>query len=260
MGPSQVVLEREGKLARITLNRPQQLNALGRRAMEELEEALATVQREDPLQILVITGAGEKAFAAGADIQELAALPPQEAEAFSRFGQQILQHLEELGKPSIAAVNGLALGAGCELAVSCSLRIASETARFGQPEVNLGIIPGWGGTQRLPRLIGRGRALSLILTGEIIDAREAYRIGLVDGVVAASELQASVEKLARDLLQKGPIALRGALAAVTGGGDRSQAEGMRLEATIFGSLWETEDRREGLRAFLEKRQPDFQGR
>jgi len=260
MGFSQIILEKKGRAAWITLNRPQQLNALGRRAMEELEEALAEVEREDQVEILVITGAGEKAFAAGADIQELAALSPEEAEAFSRFGQNIFQHLEGLAKPSIAAVNGLALGAGCELAASCTLRIASDMAKFGQPEVNLGIIPGWGGTQRLPRIIGRGRALHLILTGEIIDAQEAWRIGLVHKVVSASELIPHVEALTNDLLRKGPLALQGVLEAIIGGEDRDQEEGMILEAKIFGRLWESVDRQEGLQAFVEKRKPDFRGR
>lgn len=260
MSFSQIILERKDKVAWIMLNRPQQLNALGRRTMEELEEALTTVEREDQIQVLVITGAGEKAFAAGADIQELAALSPGEAEAFSRFGQNIFRHLEKLKKTSIAAVNGLALGAGCELAASCSLRIASQGARFGQPEVNLGIIPGWGGTQRLPRIVGRGCALHLILTGEIIDAQEAWRIGLVDKVVSASELIPHVEALTNELLRKGPLALQGVLEAVMEGEDRNLPEGMVLEARIFGRLFGTEDRQAGLRAFLEKRKPDFRGR
>ena len=260
MSFSQIILERKDKVAWITLNRPQQLNALGRRTLEELEEALTTVEREDRIQVLVITGAGERAFAAGADIQELATLSPSDAEAFSRFGQDIFRHLEKLKKTSIAAINGLALGAGCELAASCSLRVASQGARFGQPEVNLGIIPGWGGTQRVPRIIGRGRALSLILTGEIIDAQEALRIGLVDKVVSASELIPHAEGLANDLLRKGPLALRGALEAVMEGEDRSLQEGMALEARIFGRLFGSQDCQEGLRAFLEKRKPDFRGR
>ena len=260
MDSSQVILEKKDKVAWITLNRPQQLNALGRRAMEELDAALTEVEREDQVQVLVITGAGQKAFAAGADIQELAALSPAEAEAFSRFGQSIFRHLEEAGKVSIAAVNGLALGAGCELAASCNLRIASQSARFGQPEVNLGIIPGWGGTQRLPQITGRGHALRLILTGEIIDAQEAWRIGLIDKVVAASELIPAAEGWAKELLGKGPLALLGALQAVIGEADRSPNEGMDREARIFGRLWETADRQEGLKAFLEKRKPEFQGR
>ena len=260
MSVPHIIWERKEKVAWITLNRPQQLNALCRQAMEELQTALATIERDDQIEIVVITGAGERAFAAGADIQELAALSPAEAEAFSRFGQNIFRHLEELGKPSIAAINGLALGAGCELAASCSLRIASQSAKFGQPEVNLGIIPGWGGTQRLPRLIGRVRALSLILTGEITDAQEAWRIGLVNKVVTASELIPSVEGLANELLRKGPLALRGVLEALIGGEERSFEEGMALEAKTFGRLWETGDRQEGLRAFLEKRKPDFRGR
>jgi enoyl-CoA hydratase len=260
MSFSQIIWERKDRVAWITLNRPQQLNALGRKSMEELEEALTAAEKEDGIRALVITGAGEKAFAAGADIQELAALSPMEAEAFSRFGQNIFRHLEGLRKPSVAAINGLALGAGCELAASCTLRIASDVSKFGQPEVNLGIIPGWGGTQRLPRIIGRSRALSLILTGEIIEAQEAWRIGLVDKVVAASELRPTVEGLVDRMLRKGPLALSGVLEAMIEGEGRSLEEGMAREAKIFGELWETVDRQEGLRAFLEKRKPDFRGK
>ncbi|HEX9919901.1 MAG TPA: enoyl-CoA hydratase-related protein, partial [Candidatus Methylomirabilis sp.] len=240
--------------------RPQQLNALGRRAIEELDQALIEVERDDQLQVLIITGAGEKAFAAGADISEMAGMNPEEAQAFSRLGQGVLWHLEELKKPSIAAINGLALGAGCELAISCSLRIASESARLGQPEVNLGIIPGWGGTSRLPRLIGRGRALYLILRGEIIDAQEAWRIGLVDKVAPGAELISFVEGVAQDLLRKGPLARRAALKAVIGGEDLSLSQAMAMESKLFGDLWRTEDCREGLRAFLERRRPEFRGK
>ena len=260
MGFSEIILEKKEKVAWLTLNRPQQLNALGRRAVEELDQALIEVEKNDALQVLIITGAGEKAFAAGADISEMASLNPEEAEAFSRLGQGVLEHLEGLKKPSIAAINGLALGAGCELAISCSLRIASESARLGQPEVNLGIIPGWGGTSRLPRLIGRGRALYLILRGEIIDAQEAWRIGLVDKVVPGAELISFVEGLAQDLLRKGPLALRAALKAVIGGEDLSLSQAMTQESRLFGELWGSEDRREGLSAFLEKRKPKFQGK
>jgi enoyl-CoA hydratase len=260
MGFSEIILEKKEKVAWLTLNRPQQLNALGRRAVEELDQALIEVEKNDALQVLIITGAGEKAFAAGADISEMAGLNPEEAEAFSRLGQGVLGHLEELKKPSIAAINGLALGAGCELAISCSLRIASESARLGQPEVNLGIIPGWGGTSRLPRLIGRGRALHLVLRGEMIDAQEAWRIGLVDRVVPGAELISFVEGLAQDLLRKGPLALRAALKAVIGGEDLSLSQAMTQESRLFGELWGSEDRREGLSAFLEKRKPKFQGK
>ncbi|MFH0872337.1 MAG: enoyl-CoA hydratase-related protein [bacterium] len=257
---SEIILEKKEQVAWLTLNRPQHLNALGRRAIEELDQALIEVERDDQIQVLIITGAGEKAFAAGADISEMAGMNPEEAEAFSRLGQGVSWHLEELKKPSIAAINGLALGAGCELAISCSLRIASESARLGQPEVNLGIIPGWGGTSRLPRLIGRGRALYLILRGEIIDAQEAWRIGLVDKVVPGAELISFVKGVAQDLLRKGPLALRAALKAVIGGEDLSLSQAMAQESRLFGELWGSEDRREGLSAFLEKRKPKFQGK
>jgi len=260
MDSSQIILEKKEKAAWLTLNRPQQLNALGRRAIEGLEKALAEIERDDQIRVLVITGAGEKAFAAGADIQEMAGMNPEEAEAFSRLGQKVYRHLEELKKPSIAAINGLALGAGCELAISCSLRIASQSAKLGQPEVNLGILPGWGGTCRLPRLIGRGHALYLILRGEIIDAQEAWRIGLVDKVVPPAELVSFVEGVAEDLLRKGPLALRAALEALIRAQDLDLPEAMALESKLFGALWSSEDRREGLKAFLEKRRPKFLGR
>ncbi|MDH7500892.1 MAG: enoyl-CoA hydratase-related protein, partial [candidate division NC10 bacterium] len=219
MSFSQLILERKGKIAWLTLNRPQQLNAMGRRMVEELDRALTQIEEDDQVQVLAITGAGEKAFAAGADIQEMAEMDPQEAKAFSDLGQRVFRHLEGMRKPSLAAINGLALGAGCELAISCSLRIASESARLGQPEVNLGIIPGWGGTCRLPRLIGRGRALYLILRGEIVDAQEAWRIGLVDKVVPPPDLLPLVEEVAQDLLRKGPLALGAALEAILRGED-----------------------------------------
>ena len=257
---SQIILEKKERIAWITLNRPQQLNAFGRRMIEQLGEALTEIGRDDQIRVLIITGAGEKAFAAGADIQEMAVMSPEEAEAFSRLGQRVYRHLEELNKPSIAAINGLALGAGCELAISCSLRIASESAKLGQPEVNLGIIPGWGGNSRLPRLVGRGRGLYLILRGEIIDAQEAWRIGLVDQVVPAAQLISFVEGVAQDLSRKGPLALSAALEAVIGGEDLPLPEAMALESRSFGRLWGSEDRKEGMAAFLEKRKAQFRGK
>jgi len=260
MSLSQIILEKKEEIAWLTLNRPQQLNAIGRRALEELDLALTELEKDDQMQVLVITGAGQKAFAAGADIQEMADMGLEEAKVFSQRGQKVFRHLEELKKPSIAAINGLALGAGCELAISCSLRIASESAKLGQPEVNLGIIPGWGGTFRLPRLIGRGHALYLILRGEIIDAQEAWRIGLVDKVVPPSQLISFVEEVAQDLLRKGPLALRAALEAVISGEDLSLPDALAQESRLFGSLWKSGDRREGLSAFLEKRKPQFRGR
>ncbi len=260
MEPSQIILEKKERIAWITLNRPQQLNAFGQRMIEELGEALTEVGKDDQIRVLIITGAGEKAFAAGADIQEMAIMSPGEAEAFSRLGQRVYRHLEELNKPSIAAINGLALGAGCELAISCSLRIASESAKLGQPEVNLGIIPGWGGNSRLPRLVGRGRGLYLILRGEIIDAQEAWRIGLVNQVVPAAQLISFVEGVAQDLSRKGPLALSAALEAVIGGEDLPLPEAMALESRSFGRLWGSEDRKEGMAAFLEKRKAQFRGK
>jgi len=260
MEPTQIILEKREGIAWITLNRPQQLNAFGRGMIEQLGEALTEIEKDEQIGVLLIIGAGEKAFAAGADIQEMAAMSPEEAEAFSRLGQRVYQHLEELKKPSIAAINGLALGAGCELAISCSLRIASQSAKLGQPEVNLGIIPGWGGNWRLPRLVGRSRSLSLILRGEVIDAQEAWRIGLVDQVVPAAQLISFVEGVARDLMRKAPLALSAALEAVIGGEDLTLPEAMTLESRLFGRLWGSEDRREGMTAFLEKRKPQFRGK
>jgi enoyl-CoA hydratase len=208
----------------------------------------------------VITGAGEKAFVAGADIAEMAALDPHQAQLFSHELRESFDTLEHAGKPVIAAVNGFALGGGCELAMACHVRIAADTAKFGQPEVGLGLIPGAGGTQRLPRLVGRGRALDLILTGEMIDAAEAYRIGLVTRVVPATELASATAAYAAKLLSKGPVALSRALEAVISGGEMALHDGLRFEASLFGLGFATEDMREGTRAFVEKRKPRFPGR
>jgi enoyl-CoA hydratase len=260
MSFASILLEKRDGLAWLTLNRPQRLNALGWQTLQELEQALADLERDQEIRVLILTGAGERAFAAGADISEMTGMDSPEAEAFSRAGQRVFRRLEEMPKPSIAAINGLALGAGCELALACSLRVASEAARLGQPEVNLGIIPGWGGTYRLPRLIGRGRALYLILRGEMIDAHEALRIGLVERVVPADSLREAAEELAHQLLRKGPLALAAALQAVIGSEGLDPSQAMDRESTLFGQLWKTEDRREGLSAFLEKRRPRFQGR
>jgi enoyl-CoA hydratase len=209
---------------------------------------------------VILTGAGDKAFIAGADIGELAHLGASEAEQSSRLGQGVLDLIETLGKPVIAAVNGFALGGGCETAMACTLRIASEAARFGQPEVKLGLPPGGGGTQRLPRLIGKGQALQLILTGEVVDAQEAWRIGLVNEVVPAAELMARAEAMLSKILANAPIAVRYSIEAVNRGLDGSQAEGLALEASLFGVCAATEDKREGTSAFLAKRAPQFHGR
>jgi enoyl-CoA hydratase len=247
-------------IAFITLNRPDKLNALNDQVVEELSHAAERVASEDAIRGAILTGAGSKAFAAGADIADLARQGPFDGKARALRGQAMLRRFETCGKPVIAAVNGYALGGGCELAMACHLRIASETARFGQPEVKLGIAPGYGGTQRLPRLVGKGNALFLILTGEPIDAREAHRIGLVNKVVPPAELLGAAEQTLRAILAMGPLAVRLALEAVDRGMEMTLDDGLLLEANHFGLLAATQDMKEGLTAFLEKRAPTFVGR
>lgn len=259
-GTNRVLYESQGGIARLTINRPEKLNALDRQTMAEIDRAVAQAGEDPAVGVLIVTGAGEKAFVAGADIGELASQTPVEGAAFARRGQAILDRLERLGKPSIAAINGYALGGGLELAMACTLRLAAETAKLGQPEVALGIIPGYGGTQRLSRLVGAGRALELLLSGDPIDAREAHRIGLVNRVVPQAELLPAAEALARTLLLRGPVALRYVLQAVHEGLQMGLAEGLSTEATLFGLSCATEDMREGTRAFVEKRKPTFKGR
>ncbi len=244
----------------ITIDRPAKLNALDRRTVEErVVHARAAIDDAD-VRLLVVTGAGDKAFVAGADIRAMAEMDPREAQQFSRFLQRSLDVLERSPKPVVAAVNGFALGGGCELALACHVRIAADTARFGQPEVNLGLIPGAGGTQRLPRLVGRGRALDLILGGEMIDAAEALRIGLVERVVPAAELAETVQEYTRRLSAKSPIAQTRAIEAVLSGSEVSLAEALRSEAALFGLCFATDDMQEGTSAFLEKRKASFRGR
>ncbi|HZI23129.1 MAG TPA: enoyl-CoA hydratase-related protein [Gemmatimonadales bacterium] len=247
-------------IAFVTVNRPDKLNALNDQVVGELAAAAERVATEAAIKGAIITGAGAKAFIAGADIGDLAQQGPFDGKARALRGQAMLRRFETCGKPVIAAVNGYALGGGCELAMACHLRIASETAKFGQPEVKLGIAPGYGGTQRLPRLVGKGNALQLILTGEMIDAHEAHRIGLVNQVVPAGELLAAAEKTLRGILAGGgPLAVRLALEAVDQGFEMTLDEGLLLEANHFGLLAATADMQEGLRAFLEKRAPRFRG-
>lgn len=243
----------------ITINRPDKLNSLNDEVVAELADAADRVATEVAIRGAVMTGAGPKAFVAGADIADLARQGPFEGKARALRGQAMLRRFETCGKPVIAAVNGYALGGGCELAMACHLRIASESAKFGQPEVKLGIAPGYGGTQRLPRLVGKGNALRLILTGEMIDAREAYRIGLVNRVVPAPELLAAAEEMLRGILAMGPLAVRLALEAVDRGFDLTLEDGLLLEANHFGLLAATADMKEGLSAFLEKRPARFRG-
>lgn len=252
--------EKRDGIGYVTVNRPDKLNALNRKVMEELNACFEDLLRNDEVRAVILTGAGEKAFVAGADINELAVQSPVEGKETSLRGQRVLDLIENLGKPVIAAVNGYALGGGCELAMACTLRVASENARFGQPEVKLGIIPGYAGTQRLPRLLGKGRALEMILTGEPITAQEAYRIGLVNQVVALKDLIPNAETLARKIMANGPLAVKFALEAVHHGMEMTQEEGQFLEATLFGLCCTTADMKEGTRAFLEKRPAKFVGK
>ena len=255
-----LLFELRDGLALITINRPDKLNALNDEVVEELADAAERVATEPAIKGAILTGAGPKAFVAGADIGDLAQQGPFNGKARALRGQEMLRRFETCGKPVVAAINGYALGGGCELALACHLRLASETAKFGQPEVKLGIAPGYGGTQRLPRLVGKGNALHLILTGETIDAREAYRIGLVNRVVPATELLAEAEKTLRGILGMGPLAVRLALEAVDRGLEMTLDEGLLLEANHFGLLAASRDMKEGLTAFLEKRAPRFEGR
>jgi enoyl-CoA hydratase/carnithine racemase len=244
----------------VTVNRPKVLNALNTPTWKDLRTAFEAVRDDAAVRGVILTGAGDKAFIAGADISELSRVTAFEAEESSRFGQQVLDLIENLGKPVIAAINGFALGGGCETAMACSIRIAVDTAKFGQPEVALGLLPGGGGTQRLPRLVGKGRALQLILSGEMISAQEAYRIGLVNEVVSAADLIARAEAILKKIASNAPIAVKFALEATNKGLETSQSEGQLLEASYFGLCAATEDKNEGTTAFLEKRTPRFQGR
>jgi enoyl-CoA hydratase len=255
-----VQLTRDGAVATVTIHRPDKLNALNAATLDELEAAFQEIAASDALQAVIVTGSGEKAFVAGADIGELAQQTPLSGKATARRGQELLGAIELFAKPVVAAVNGYALGGGCELALACHVRIASENAQFGLPEVSLGVIPGYGGTQRLARLVGRGRAIELVLTGQRIDAAEAHRIGLVNRVVPQSALLAETRKLVEAMLRNGPLAVRAALEVIRHGLEMPLAEGMVLEANAFGVLCASHDMREGLQAFLDKRKPAFQGR
>jgi enoyl-CoA hydratase/carnithine racemase len=255
-----LLYERQGDIAYVTLNRPKVLNALNTQTWGDLRTAFEWARDDASVRGIILTGAGDKAFIAGADITELVQFTAFEAQRSSRFGQEVLDLIEGLGKPVIAAINGFALGGGCEAAMACTIRIAVESAKFGQPEVKLGLPPGGGGTQRLPRLVGKGRAMHLILSGDMIDAQEAYRIGLINEIVPADRLIARAETILRHIAANAPIAVKFALDAVNKGLDTSQSEGLLLEASYFGLCAATEDKKEGTAAFLEKRSPTFLGR
>lgn len=255
-----LLVERDGAVATITINRPKVLNALNATTLDELRRTILALKHDDDVRVVVITGAGEKSFIAGADINELARQTPVSGREHARIGQHVFDLIENMGKPVIAAINGFALGGGCELAMACTLRIAADTARIGQPEINLGIIPGYAGSQRLPRLVGSGRALEILLTGDHITAQEAHRIGLVNRVVPAAELMAEVKKLAAALAAKAPVAIRYIIEAVNKGMQMPFPDAQVFEATLFGLVAATEDMREGTAAFLEKRKAEFKGR
>ena len=255
-----VVYQKKQAFAYVTVNRPKVLNALNKATWADLRTAFEDARDDAAVRGVILTGAGDKAFIAGADISELARVTAFEAEQSSRFGQEVLDLIEDLGKPVIAAVNGFALGGGCETAMACTIRIAAEHAQFGQPEVKLGLVPGGGGTQRLPRLVGKGRALQLILSGGMISAQEAYRIGLVNEIVPAADLITRAEAILKQISANAPIAVKFALEVTNKGLETSQSEGLLLEASYFGLCAATEDKKEGTSAFLEKRPPQFHGR
>jgi enoyl-CoA hydratase len=260
MSYQNLLVETRDGIAIVTVNRPDKLNALDNRTMGELDEAFGAIGSDAAVRGVILTGSGEKAFVAGADIGELSRQTPVEGRAHALRGQGVLDRIEQLGKPVIAAVNGFALGGGCELAMACHVRLAAANARLGTPEAKLGLMCGYAGTQRLSRLVGKGRALELLLTGEMVDAQEALRIGLVNRVVPGEKLLAESEALLRKMLANGPLSLRFILQAVNSGLEMPQAEAQRLEATLFGLICTTQDMKEGTQAFLEKRAPKFQGR
>jgi enoyl-CoA hydratase len=254
-----LLFDRDGAVALLTINRPQVLNALNSTTLDELRRAVLDIKRDDSIRAAVITGAGDKAFVAGADINELAVLRPAQGKEHARQGQHVFDLIEQLGKPVVAAVNGYALGGGCELAMACTLRIAASSARLGQPEINLGIIPGYGGTQRLSRLVGKGVALDLLLTGRQIEADEALRIGLVNRVVPRETLVAEAKAIAAEVAGKAPVAVQYIIEAVNRGLEMPLDKGQFLEATLFGLVASTDDMREGTAAFLQKRKATFKG-
>jgi enoyl-CoA hydratase len=260
MAYENILYEKKDRIGIVTLNRPKVLNALNIATMDELRRVVLEIRRDDSVGAVIFTGSGEKAFVAGADIKEFLDLSPEGARRFSLAGQHVFRLIEKLGKPSIAAINGFALGGGCELALACTVRVASENAKLGQPELNLGLIPGYGGTQRLARLVGRGVAMELVLSGRFVDAQEALRVGLVNKVTPLDKLMEACEEMARAFISKGALALRYAMEAIDEGLQVSLDEGAYVEANLFGLCFATEDMKEGVAAFLEKRQPNFKGK
>ena len=255
-----ILLEKKNSIAYVTVNRPKVLNALSLATMEELGVAFQEIKNDSSIRVAILTGAGEKAFVAGADIGELAKQDAVSGKEYAHRGQGVLDLIENLGKPVIACINGFALGGGCELALACTMRLASDNAKLGQPEVKLGIIPGYGGSQRLPRLVGKGLAMQMVLGGEMITAQEAHRIGLVNEVMAAAELIPRAEAIAAKIIANAPLAVQYAMEAVNKGMEMPLAEGLYLEATLFGVCCATEDKKEGTAAFLEKRAAGFKGK
>jgi enoyl-CoA hydratase len=255
-----LLLERDGAVAIVTINRPRVLNALNSQTIDELRRMILDLKHDDVVRVVILTGAGEKSFVAGADINELAVQSPTGGREHALTGQHVFDLIENMGKPVIAAINGYALGGGCELAMACTLRLAADSARIGQPEISLGLIPGYAGTQRLPRLVGRGKAIEMLLTGAQITADEALRAGLVSRVVPAADLMVEARKLAAQLAASAPIALRYIINAVHKGCDMPFADGCQYEATLFGLVASTDDMKEGTAAFLEKRKPEFRGK
>ncbi len=255
-----ILFEKKGAIAYVTVNRPKVLNALNMATMEELRAAFTAIKTNPDIRVAIMTGAGEKAFIAGADIGELSKHDAVAGKEYTHRGQSVLDLIENLGKPVIACINGFALGGGCEVAMACTMRLASDNAKLGQPEVKLGIIPGYGGTQRLPRLVGKGIAMQLVLSGEMITAAEAHRIGLVNEVVPQAELMARAEAIAQKIVANAPLAVQYAMEAVNKGMEMTLQEGLYLEATLFGVCCATEDKTEGTKAFLEKRAPQFKGK
>ncbi len=255
-----ILFEKKGAIAYVTVNRPKVLNALNMATMEELRAAFTAVKDDREVRVAIMTGSGEKAFIAGADIGELARQDAVSGKEYTHRGQSVLDLIENLGKPVIACINGFALGGGCEIAMACTMRLASENAKLGQPEVKLGIIPGYGGTQRLPRLVGKGIAMQLVLTGEIISAQEAHRIGLVNEVTPPAELVPRAEAIAQKIIANSPLAVQYAMEAVNKGTEMTLAEGLYLEAVLFSVACASEDKKEGTTAFLEKRPAQLKGK